>query len=392
MIENTIYLDNAATTACDERVLKQMLPYFCADFGNPSSLHSIGRKANAAYLRACEQVAQCLNCEPKEIVFTSGGTESDNAVIAAFATENSSIVISAIEHPAIIKACERAKKKGCEIIRVMPNSDGVITPEAVEHAIKQNTALVSVMAVNNETGVIQPIKEIAKVAHKHGKHFHSDAVQAAGVLPLDVKDLGADMLTLSAHKIYGPKGVGALYVKNGIRFLPFTVGGSQQREFRAGTINIAGAVGFAAALALANADMQCNREKICKLRDAFVARIIDGIEGAKLNAKVTDCSPQIVNVSFSGVDNASALIKLDEAGIACSAGAACSAGSLTPSHVLTAMGLDEMSVRGSLRFSFSKYNKLEQINLACDKIKTVIDKLREGKTLFLQTESATTRL
>lgn len=352
-----IYLDNAATTALHESVLERMLPYFGVDFGNPGSVHAAGRTALHAVMDARATVAECLGCTPRQIVFTSGGTEADNQALATGAefgcrTHRMRMVASSIEHPAVLRALDYWRAQGFAITLVNPDETGVVSARAIEAVLDDGVCLVSVMLANNETGVLQPVSEIAQAAHSAGALFHTDAVQAAGHVRLDAEASGVDMLSISAHKFHGPKGVGALVCRTREGAEPLIYGGGQERGRRSGTENVPGIVGLAAALEEACETMEEDAARVRGLRDRLEEQL-GQIEGAYVVGKAAARVPGISNVCFEGLDHQTLIPLLDARGVCASAGSACSAGAVKTSHVLCAMGVSESLAKGSVRFSFS---------------------------------------
>lgn len=372
-----IYLDHAATTPLDKTVFEKMSPYFCEHYGNADSPHALGRKAMNAVDFARDTIAELIGAKPNEVYFTSGGTESDNWAIygAAQAQKEQGkthIIISAIEHHAALAAAEKLQKDGFEISYILPNAGGRVELNAVKAAFTDKTGLVVCMYVNNETGVMQPIEEIAAYAHEKGALFFTDAVQAAPYMRIDVKKLGVDMLSLSAHKFYGPKGVGVLYIKSGVRVKGLVVGGEQERGLRGGTSNVAGVVGCAYAYAKTAQEMDENNAKIEKLRQAFLEEISD-VDGVKINGERV---PALLNLQIAGVNNVDLVYAADLQGVCISAGAACASASIKPSHVLLAMGLSEAQAKTSVRISFGKDNTLGEVREAAKILKELIARLR----------------
>ena len=373
-----IYLDHAATTPLDDEVLNEMLPYLKSNFGNPSSQHIAGQNALNGLNSARERVAKILGCAPNEIYFTSGGTECANWVVKGVLSEavrGKHAVISSIEHPAVIESALDMQKRGCEITFVNPDKKGVINPEKIASAIRKDTALVCVMAANNETGIIQPIEKIGGICRSEGVFFYSDCVQTAGVLPLPTQSVSA--LGISAHKFYGPKGVGAIYIKNGEKLARFMSGGHQERARRAGTVNVAGAVGLAAALEKSAEYASANNEKVKKLRDTFVNRVLKEIPNSYLNGE-GERLPSNANISFEGCDGENILFILDLNGVAVSTGSACSAGAVKVSNVLLSMGLSEDRARQAVRFSFGKNNTHAEVGEAVEILKKAVNKIRNN--------------
>ena len=379
-MSDRIYLDYAATTPLDPRVEQAIRPYLGEHFGNPSSIHSYGREAKAALDSARDRTAAILGCSSSEIVFTSGGTEADNLALLGVARANRDrrrhVVISAFEHHAIMEAALLLEEWGFEVSRVPVTTEGLVEPAALFGAIRDETILVSVMLVNNEVGTIQPVAELARIAHERGAHFHTDAVQAAGAVPLRVGDLGVDLLSLSAHKFYGPKGVGALYARQGVRLAPIMRGGEQERELRPGTENVPGIVGFAAALELATAMTESETARLTPLRDRLISRVLDSIPGARLNGTRAPRIASNANFAFEGVSGETLLAKLDLLGIAASSGSACAAGSLEPSHVLRAMGLSKPLAQSALRLTLGQSTTEGEVERVLEILPGVIAQVR----------------
>jgi cysteine desulfurase len=381
-----IYMDHAATTPVDTRVLDAMQPFFSDVYGNPSSMYTLGQEARKAVDEARERVAKVIGARPGEVIFTSGGTESDNAALMgatlAQRPHGQHIITSAIEHHAVLHTAELLEELGFSVTYLPVSRDGLVSPEAVAAAITSETTLVSVMLANNETGVVQPLAEIAQrvkakaVELRHDIIVHTDAVQAAGFLDLNVQRLGVDMLSLSAHKFHGPKGVGVLYVRRGTPFRPTQVGGSQERDRRAGTENVPGIVGMGIALGLAEAQRAQASAHCIRLRDTLTASLFERLEGVRMNGHPTARLPNNVNVSIDGVEAESLLLGLDLAGIAASSGSACTAASLEPSHVLLAMGQAESMARSSLRFTLGQESTDEEIVYVVDAVVNVVGRLR----------------
>lgn len=375
-----IYADNAATTKMSDIAVKAMLPYLQEIYANASSVHLLGQQSAAALFRARQQVAQVLNCAPKELFFTSGGSEADNqALISAAALGKKQgkchIVSTAMEHHAILHTLEALQAQGFTVTLLRPQTDGIVTAAQVAEAIKDNTCLVSVMYANNETGAIQPIREIGALCHKRGVLFHTDAVQAAGHLAIDVQHDNIDMLSLSAHKFHGPKGIGLLFAKSSIQLTSLIHGGGQERGKRAGTENLPGIIGLAAALKDAQENMQANTAYITGLRDAL-RNGLDKIDGASFNGNREHCLPGTINYSFQGVNGEALLSLLSNEGICCSSGSACSAGSLEPSHVLLALGLSHEMAQSALRFSLCEYNTMDEVQTIITKVTEAVNRLR----------------
>lgn len=380
MEKQFIYADNAATTKMSDVAVKAMLPYLQEIYANASSVHLLGQRSAAALFSARQQVAQVLNCAPKEVFFTSGGSEADNqALISATAIGKKqgkcNIVSTAMEHHAILHTLEALQAEGFTVTLLRPQADGIVTATQVAEAITDTTCLVSVMYANNETGAIQPIREIGALCRKHGVLFHTDAVQAAGHLAIDVQCDNIDMLSLSAHKFHGPNGIGLLFAKSNIQLTSLIRGGGQERGKRAGTENLPGIIGLTAALNDAQEHMQQNTAYITDLRDAL-RNGLDKIDGASFNGSREHCLPGTVNYSFQGVNGEALLSLLSNEGICCSSGSACSAGSLEPSHVLLALGLSHETAQSSLRFSLCEYNTMDEVQTIITKVTEAVNRLR----------------
>ena len=383
---NRIYLDYAATTPTHPEVVKTMLPYFTDIFGNPSSIHTCGQEAKGAIDEARIKVAELIGAETEEIVFTSGGTEADNFALkgVAFANESKGnhIITSAIEHHAVIEAGGFLAKRGFSVTYLPVDKYGVVNPEDVKKAITSKTILISIMHANNEIGTIQPITEIGKIARDTGVYFHTDAVQTAGHIPVDVNLLGVDLLSMSAHKLYGPKGIGALYIRKGTRLIPFMHGGEQERGRRASTENIPGIVGFGRAAELARQGTNEEVEHLTYLRDKLIQGILENIGHTYLNGHPARRLPNNINVSIEFVEGESMCLNLDLAGICASTGSACSSGSVDASHVLLALGLPHIRAHGSLRFSLGKWTSEEEIEHVLDVLPGIVAKLRAMSPLL----------
>lgn len=380
MEKQFIYADNAATTKMSDVAVKAMLPYLQEIYANASSVHLLGQRSAAALFSARQQTAQVLNCAPKEVFFTSGGSEADNqALISAAALGKKQgkchIVSTAMEHHAILHTLEALEAQGFTVTLLRPQADGIVTATQVAEAITDTTCLVSVMYANNETGAIQPIREIGALCRKHGILFHTDAVQAAGHLTINVQRDNIDMLSLSAHKFHGPKGIGLLFAKSNIQLTSLIRGGGQERGKRAGTENLPGIIGLAAALKDAQENMQQNTAYITGLRDAL-RNGLDKIDGASFNGSREHCLPGTVNYSFQGVNGETLLSLLSNEGICCSSGSACSAGSLEPSHVLLALGLSHETAQSALRFSLCEYNTMDEVQTIITKVTEAVNRLR----------------
>lgn len=380
MEKQFIYADNAATTKMSDVAVKAMLPYLQEIYANASSVHLLGQRSAAALFSARQQVAQVLNCAPKEVFFTSGGSEADNqALISAAALGKKQgkchIVSTAMEHHAILHTLEALEAQGFTVTLLRPQADGIVTDTQVAEAITDTTCLVSVMYANNETGAIQPIREIGALCRKRGVLFHTDAVQAAGHLAIDVQRDNIDMLSLSAHKFHGPKGIGLLFAKSNLQLTSLIRGGGQERGKRAGTENLPGIIGLAAALKDAQENMQQNTAYIKGLRDAL-RNGLDKIDGTGFNGSREHCLPGTVNYSFLGVNGETLLSLLSNEGICCSSGSACSAGSLEPSHVLLALGLSHETAQSALRFSLCEYNTMDEVQTIITKVTEAVNRLR----------------
>ena len=387
MVKTPIYFDHAATTPLAKEVLDAMMPYLTNVFGNANSQHVFGREAVKAVDGARDIIANLINCKPSELYFTSGGTEADNwairGVAHAFAKKGKHLIISPIEHAAMIVTAKALVKEGFEVDFMKVDSQGFVDLEHLKSIIRDDTIFVGCMLANNEVGTIEPIKEIAKIAHEKGAIAFTDAVQAAGVLDIDVKDLGVDMMSMSSHKIYGPKGVGALYIRNGVKTQSIITGGHQERMRRGGTTNVAGVVGFAKAFEIAIKEREQNFNYVSSLRDRFINRILQEVPCVKLNGPMGEKRlPANADFSFEYIEGESILFSLDLAGIAVSSGSACSSGSLEPSHVLLSLGLPEELAHGSIRFSFGKHNTIEEVDYAVEEIKSAVKRLREMSPLF----------
>ncbi len=382
----TIYLDNAATTPMRKEALEAMMPYFIEEYGNPSSIHRASKNPRAAVREARETIAKTLNADPSEIFFTSGGTESDNWALKAGAEMNAKkgkhIIISSIEHHAIIETADWLIKQGFEVTKVPVDSDGVVRIDVLEQSITPDTILISVMTANNEIGTIQPVADIGRLAHEHGILFHTDAVQAYCHIPIDVKAMNIDMLSVSGHKFGGPKGIGFLYVKKGIRLPPFMHGGEQENGRRAGTTNVPGIVGMAKAAELAHQDLQANMDRMIKIRDHYIERVEKEIPYCRLNGHRTKRLPGNANFSFSFVEGESLLMNLGAQGVCISTGSACASGSLDPSHVLLAIGVPLEVAHGSIRVSMSETTTMEQIDYAVDALKSSVERIRSLSPLY----------
>lgn len=385
-LNKIIYLDHAATTPVKPEVLETMLPYFTEKYGNPSSIYSLGRENRKAIEDAREKVAKALNAQPKEIFFTSGGSESDNWAIKgiAYANQNKGkhIITTNIEHHAVLHTCKYLEKQGFEVTYVPVRENGIVTVEDIESAIRPDTILISVMFANNEIGTIQPIKKIGALAREKVIYFHTDAVQAIGNIPVDVNDMNIDLLSLSAHKFYGPKGVGVLYMREGVRISPMIHGGEQERGKRASTENVAGIVGLGKAIEIAGMNIDSYNEKLLKLRDRATKEILGKIPYSRLNGDSEKRLPGNVNISFEFVEGESILLSLDMKNICASSGSACTSGSLDPSHVLLAIGLTHEIAHGSLRLTFGEENTDSDIDYLLEVLPPIIEKLRAMSPLY----------
>ena len=381
-----IYLDHNATTAVEPSVLEAMLPYFSGEFGNASSIHTFGQRARAAVETAREQVAALLNARPQEIVFTSGGTESDNhaifGVFSAAAQSLSSegaaphIITSSIEHEAVLNTCQALEKKGVAVSYLPVDRSGLIDPEAVRQAIRPETILITVMHANNELGTVQPLAEIGSIAAEADVCFHTDAVQSVGKIPVDVKAMRLDLLSLSGHKLYAPKGVGALFIKGDTRLRQFLYGGHHQRGFRPGTENVTGIVGLGKAAELARLSLKSDAARITALRDRLEQGLLLRVPDAQANAASAPRTPNTCNITFPGIEGEALIIALDLKSLACSTGAACSSGAVEPSHVLTAIWLSPVDARASIRFSLGRHTSEEEIDAALQIVPAAVAQLR----------------
>lgn len=381
-----IYLDNAATTRTAPEVVEAMLPYFSELYGNPSSIYAIAAKSKEAITKGREQIANVLGTAAENIYFTAGGSESDNwalkATFEALKDKGNHIITTKIEHHAILHTCEYLEKRGARITYLNVDRNGIVDLEELKAAITPETILISVMFANNEIGTIQPIKEIGEIAKEHGILFHTDAVQAFGQVPIKVDELGIDMLSSSGHKINGPKGIGFLYIRKGVKIKSFIHGGAQERKRRAGTENVPGIVGYGAAAEMADKTMKERTAREIELRDYMIGRLLNEIPFCRLNGDATRRLPNNVNVSFEFIEGESLLIMLDMKGICASSGSACTSGSLDPSHVLLAIGLPHEVAHGSLRLTLSSETTKEDIDTTVEAIKGIVDKLRSMSPLY----------
>jgi len=372
------YLDNAASTPVHKEVLQDMIPFFSEKYGNPSSLHKSGRMAFSAVQKARKQIANLIHANPDEILITSGGTESNNTALYGISNvrKGNHIITSSIEHEAILQPCKKLEKHGFQITYLPVSEDGLVNPLDVKNSISKDTCLVSIMFANNEVGTIQPIKEITEICKKNNVAFHSDAVQAVGKIPINVKELEVDALSFSSHKIYGPKGVGALYIKNGTTIDPILLGGGQENGLRSGTENVASIVGFGKACELALKNFEQNSRHVKKLRDLLVSKIIEEISYVKFNGNNEKRIPNNAHFTFLGVNGEDLIIKLDENGIAASTGSACSVKTQKASHVLQAMGFSHEELTGSLRLTIGIFNTMDEIYAVIDVLKKIVKELR----------------
>jgi len=381
-----IYLDYAATTPTHPEVVRAMLPYFTDAFGNPSSIHSYGQEAKGSIEEARIKIADLIGARDEELIFTSGGTEADNFALKgiAFANENKGnhIITSSVEHHAVIETCKFLERRGFRITYLSVDGDGLVDPDDVKKAIIDNTILISVMHASNEMGTIEPIAEIGKVATEAGIYFHTDAVQTVGHIPVNANELGVDLLSMSAHKLYGPKGVGALYIRKGTKLTPFMHGGEQERRRRASTENVPGIVGFGKAAELAQHEMGEEAKWLTYLRDQLIKGLLEQIDHTRLNGHPLKRLPNNINISADFVEGESMLLNLDLEGICASTGSACSSSSLEPSHVLLALGLSHEQAHGSLRFSLGKWTTEEEIERVLDVLPRVVAKLRAMSPLL----------
>ncbi len=373
-----VYMDHAATTPMDKEVFEAMKPYFLEKYGNASSLHSFGMEAKEALEKSRERVANLIGASVDEIIFTGGGTESDNLAIKgiAFKAGKGHIITSSIEHPAVLETCKFLEKKGFRVTYLPVDKYGIINPEDVENAIEKDTILITIMHANNEIGTIEPIEEIGKIASENNIPFHTDAVQSVGKLPIDVKKINVDLLSISAHKIYGPKGVGALYVKKGTKIDAIIHGGGHERGLRSSTENIPGIVGLAKACSLAGERMEADGKKMKRLRDMLIKGVLE-IEESHLNGHPEKRLPNNAHFYFKGIEGESLILMLDDAGIAASTGSACSSKKLMPSHVLLAIGLRPEDAHGSLRLTLGRENSKEEVEYILETLPKIVKKLRE---------------
>ena len=378
------YFDNSATTRVKDEVFKEMIPYLSIEYGNPSSLYSIGRSAKRAISEARRRVASLINCSPEEIYFTSCGSESDNTALKGIAYANKEkgnhIITSKIEHPAILNSCKSLENKGFKISYIDVDKDGMLNLEKLESEITDQTTLISIMYANNEIGTIEPVKEIAQIAqiaHSHGIIFHTDAVQAVGNIPIDVRKMNIDMLSLSGHKLYAPKGIGALYVKSGIEFERFMDGGHQEKNKRSGTENVAEIVALGKACQIAEKNIEQYQQKLKNLRDYCLNKIQEKIPDIYINGTMERRLPGNINISFKDLNSGELLLRLDEVGICASGGSACSSKEASPSHVLTAIGLPSELSKGALRLTFGDYNSIEDVDYLVENLVRIVEEMRK---------------
>lgn len=381
-----IYADNAATTKVAPEVVDAMLPYFTETYGNPSSIYNEGRTARVAVEKAREQVANAIGASPKEIYFTGSGSEADNWALRSTARvlskKGNHIITSAVEHHAVLHTCQDLEKQGFEVTYLPVDKYGMVSPDDVKAAIKDTTIMISIMFANNEIGTIMPIAEIGKIAKEAGVVFHTDAVQAVGNVEIDVKAMNIDMLSLTAHKFHGPKGCGALYVRQGVKLMSFITGGAQERMRRAGTENVPGIVGLGKAIELATANIKEKQEKLIALRDRYIKKVLETVPYSRLNGHPTERLAGNANISFEYIEGEGLLLSLDMKGIAASSGSACTSGSLDPSHVLLAIGLKHEQAHGSLRTSFGEDTTVEDIDYMVDAIAEIVARLRSMSPLY----------
>jgi cysteine desulfurase len=384
-----VYLDNNATSPLLPEVFEAMKPYFFEKFGNASSIHQQGQQSRSAVDQAREQVAELVNCRPAEIVFTSGGTEGDNLALFGLVKPGDHVITSAVEHHAVLNACKRLEEIGCEVTYLPVDGNALVDPDDVRRAIRPSTKLISIIFANNETGVLQAVNEIGKIATEADVYFHTDAVQAAGKVPIDVKDTRCDLLTLTAHKMYGPQGAGALYVRKGTLLQPMLYGGRHERSRRAGTENLAGIVGLGKAAELARQGFTDGSvERLAALRDRLERTILEIIDQVSVNSAGAPRVPNTTNIVFDCLEGEAMVIALDLKGLSVSTGAACSSGAIEPSHVLTAMGLSPDRARASLRFSLGKQNTADDIDFALQLVPEVVTRLRDLSPVYRKVASS----
>lgn len=385
-MDKYIYMDNSATTPVKQEVLDEMLPYFNVNYGNPSSIYTLGSKSKNAIEVSRERIAKAINANTNEIFFTAGGSEADNWAIKGIAYANKSkgnhIITSKIEHHAVLHTCQHLEKEGFRVTYLDVDEYGTVDLEQLKNSITEDTILISIMFANNEIGTIQPIKEIGEIAKEKGIYFHTDAVQAIGHIKIDVNDLNIDLLSMSAHKFYGPKGIGALYIRRGVKIDSLITGGAQERNRRAGTENVPAIVGMGKAIELAYENLDEKNEKLIRLRDRMIDKIFKKIDYVRLNGHPTNRLPGNVNVCFEFIEGESMLLSLDMEGIAASSGSACTSGSLDPSHVLLSIGLPHEIAHGSLRLSLGDFNTEEEVDYVVDKLVEIVSRLRLMSPLY----------
>lgn len=381
-----IYVDNAATTKMNAAVAEEMIPFMTEYYGNPSSIYLEGREAKRAVEKSREQVAKAISAEPKEIYFTGSGTEADNWAVrsaaSAYSNKGKHIITSSVEHHAVLHTCQDLEKQGYEVTYLPVDKYGRVSVEDLRNSIRPDTILVSIMFANNEIGTIMPVKEIGAVCRENGVLFHTDAVQAIGMCKIDVEELNIDMLSLTAHKFHGPKGAGALYVRQGVKLTPFITGGAQERGKRAATENVPGIVGLGKAIELAAENIPERQKKLSELRDYYIEKVLNKIPYSRLNGHPKDRLPGNANISFQFIEGEGMLLRLDMKGISASSGSACTSGSLDPSHVLLAIGLKHEEAHGSLRVSFDETNTKEQVDYIVDELADIIELLRNMSPLY----------
>lgn len=380
---NRVYLDHNATTGIASEVLEAMLPYLSAEYGNAASIHTFGQKARAAVETAREQAAALIGARAQEIVFTSGGTEADNHAIFGMAAPDASsafrphVITSSIEHEAVLNTCQALEKQSVDVTYLAVDRDGRVHPDELRRAVRKTTVLITIMHANNELGTVQPLDEIGRIASDADVYFHTDAVQSAGKLPIDVNAIGVDLLTLSGHKFYAPKGIGALYVRGGTRLQQLLYGGHHQRGFRPGTENVPSIVGLGRAAELAGQSLAEDATRISALRDRLEQGLLERVPHSRVNAARAPRTPNTANITFHGIEGEALVIALDLKGLACSTGSACSSGAVEPSHVLTAIGLPPEEARASLRFSLGRHTSAADIDFALQIVPATVDQLRE---------------
>lgn len=381
-----VYFDNAATTKLDERVLEEMMPYLKNEYGNASSIYKLGRNAKKAVEDSREKIAKVINAKPEEIYFTAGGSESDNTIIRGIAYEyknkGNHIITSKIEHPAVLETCKQLEKEGFEVTYLDVDENGIVKLEELKNSIRKDTILITIMFANNEIGTIQPIKEIGKIAKENNIYFHTDAVQAVGIEKIDVVEMNIDALSMSGHKFYAPKGIGALYVRKGIKFQKLINGGHQEKNKRAGTENVPAIVGMGKAIEMAYENLEEHRKKIKDLRDYYISEVEKRIPYIKINGDLEKRLPGNANISFRFIEGEGMLLNLDLKGICASSGSACTSGSLDPSHVLLAIGLPHEIAHGSLRISIGKDNTKEEVDYLLDNLEQIVKRLRDMSPLY----------